>query len=54
MPLCTALAVIIIIEMFVPCAYLYPLLRHLKFSIFIPHKSYDAQGMREKQLREQA
>ena len=51
--LCTAVAVIIIIEMFVTRAYLYPLMRHLKFNIFIPHKIYGSQGTGEKQLKEQ-
>lgn len=38
--LCIAVAVVIrTVEMFVPCLHLCPLLRSLKLSIFIPHKS---------------
>lgn len=38
--LCRAVAPVIrTVEMFVPCLYLCPLLRSLKLSIFIPHKS---------------
>lgn len=41
--LCIAVALVIrIVEMFVPCLYLCPLLRSLKLGIFIPHKSCNA------------
>lgn len=38
--LCIAVALVIrTVEMFVPYLYLCPLLRYLKLSIFIPHKT---------------